>query len=160
MWSTRFCTGSQKNNVRLSENGQKIASIMKVYCVKHLMIERLTPLHTQSHLTLTSALLRQLCMRLKKHRVKATTPEWLMYFWSEMQCPAVNLMIFYPKAPLKGESYSTCNPTCFAQSRESAWLACGGQVLILGAGCVLPYPEAMALHVSSLLCRAPLLPIT
>lgn len=100
VWSTRSWTGSQKNNVQLKWiQWEKKASIMKIYCVKHIMIKRLTPLQTQTHLSVIWALWGQLYMHLKKHRVKATTPEWLLYFWSQMQCPAVNLMISPSKTP-------------------------------------------------------------
>lgn len=66
---------------------------MKIHCVKHIMTKRLTPLQTQPHLSVMWALRGQRHMHLKKHKVKATTPEWLMSFQSQMQCPAVNLMI-------------------------------------------------------------------
>lgn len=72
---------------------------MKIYCVKHIMIKRLTPLQTQTHLRVILALRGQLYVHLKKHRVEATTPMWLLYFWSQMQCPAVNLMISLSKTP-------------------------------------------------------------
>lgn len=77
----------------------KIAPIMKIYCVKHIMMKRLTTLQTQTHLGVVLALWGQLYVHLKEHRVQATTPERLMYFWSQMQCPAVNLMISLSKTP-------------------------------------------------------------
>lgn len=36
-------------------------------------------------------------------------------------------MISVSKTPLKGESNSTCNPTCLAVSRGRMWLGCGGR---------------------------------
>lgn len=148
--------GHRKIMFNLSEySGRKKASVMKIYCVKHIMIKRLTPLQTQPRLSVIWALWGQLYVHLKKQRVKATTPEWLMYFWSQMQCPAVNLMISPSKYPLwKVRVIVLVTRLVRRRAGNACDLAVGDMFLILAARYFSPYPEATALPclITSLLC--------
>ena len=138
----------------LCETSVKQVRPTRGFSVKYIMTKRLTTEPTPSQFLVTGALGGQRYVPVWTDRLgsPATPTAWLMCFWAQIQCPAVNLIIFSLAIEIPSEKVSVITlvtPLCVAES-VAPW-ACRCRGGGAGGGLVI-IPPARLHH----LCLQPM----